>query len=75
MQTPNDPVGILTEYIMAVLKETDALKQDEPGYPVHYNRAYSAVYEMLARQTTILKTRPGAFPELSKPKNEQAHTR
>lgn len=46
--TPDNAAGRQTESIMAALRRAGVLKEDEPGYPVHYNRAYSAVYEALA---------------------------
>lgn len=39
--------GPQVERIMAALKRADVLKEDRPGYPTHYNRAYSAVMSAL----------------------------
>lgn len=41
---PNDRAANLTELVMRALSRVDVLKPDEPNYPTHYNRAFSAVY-------------------------------
>lgn len=47
MQTSNVWATRITELVMATLRGADVLKPDAPNYPTHYNRAYTAVYEVL----------------------------
>ena len=43
----DDKAAEAAEEIMLKLKASDALKSDEPNHAFHYNRAFSAVYEVM----------------------------
>lgn len=47
MQFDNREAAKLTERLMAKLCKANVLKPDEPNYPTHYNRAFSAIYSAL----------------------------
>jgi hypothetical protein len=45
MQFPDNECTRLTQLAMAALSRADVLKSDQPNYPDHYNRAFTAIYE------------------------------